>query len=88
MVLAINNNVCLQWSIKTANIPGPSALLITLPISYSSTNYSVVGNSTDHNDAYVNVLSCYNFTDSGYSYIIGNNGGSYCSEECYFIIIC
>ena len=40
--MAFNNSIILQWSTRTAGIPGNGALKVTLPIAYTGA-YSVTG---------------------------------------------
>lgn len=64
---------------------GQTPRTATTPISIRIR--SVVGMSTDSNDAYVNTVAVYNYQLGSFRYIIGNNQGRYGSEIVYFIII-
>ena len=64
---------------------GQTPKTVTLP--YAQLPLSVVGITNDHNDGWVDSVACYNFTDTGFSYIIGNNVGNYASELVYFLAV-
>ena len=80
-VLDINNSVVIQWVGSSGSTPRTVALpLARFP-------RTVVGNSTDANDGFVNCVAIYNYTNTGFSYIIGSNTGALSSELAYFIVI-
>ena len=77
----INNSVVIQWVGSSGSTPRT----VTLPLAQHPR--TVVGNSVDANDGFVNCVAIYNYTNTGFSYIIGSNTGALGSELAYFIII-
>lgn len=57
----------------------------TLPISMRP--ISVVGNSTDANDGFVDVVGIYNYQIGSFNYLLGTNMGSYGLGLTYFIAV-
>ena len=77
----INNSVVIQWVGSSGSTPRT----VSLPLARFPR--TVVGNSVDANDGFVNCVAIYNYTNTGFSYVIGRNTGAYGNELVYFIII-
>lgn len=80
--ILINNGLTIEYCQSNKQTPAT----VTLPVSVTSLR-SVVATTTDSNDGYVNSISCYNFTFSSFTYLIGTNLGSKTSGLCFFICI-
>ena len=81
-VLSFNNGLTIEYCQSNKQTPAT----VTLPISVTTLR-SVVATTTDNNDGFVNCTSCYKFTSSSFTYLIGTNLGNKASGLCFFVCI-
>lgn len=77
-----SNQVIIQWIKSTGQTP------ITVSLPLAKKPRVVAGNSADHNDGFINVVGIYNYTSTGFTYMIGTNTGALINDTIYLIVIC